>query len=102
MRRYEGLFILNKADDAAKDVLDKVTAEIEAAGGKIETVQKMDKKPFVRVADRKHSAGFYVNIIFEGKPESLAPLRNKFALNEDIFRVLFTQSPPPTTPPKPA
>lgn len=104
MRRYEGLFILNAAvlnpgkdgkDDGVKDAVDKISAELEAAGAKIETVQKMDKKPFARVADKRHTAGYYVNIIFEGKPESLPALRTRFSLNEDVFRVLFTVAPEP-------
>ena len=97
MKRYEGLFILNTAgrEEGVKDALDKISAEIETAGGKVETVQKMDKKNFVRVADKRHSAGFYANVIFTGTPTIVAQLRTRFALNEEIFRVLFTQAPAP-------
>jgi ribosomal protein S6 len=95
MKRYEGLFILNTTgrEEGIKDTLDKITAEIAAAGGKVETVQKMDKKNFARVADKKHSAGFYANIIFTGAPTIITQLRTKFALNDEVFRVLFTQAP---------
>jgi ribosomal protein S6 len=97
MKRYEGLFILNLAgkEEGVKDVLDKISADIETAGGKVETVQKMDKKSFARVADKKHVAGFYANIIFAGPAGIIAQLRSKFALNADVFRVLFTDSPEP-------
>lgn len=97
MKRYEGLFILNLSgkEDAAKDALDKISAEISSAGGKVETVQKMDRKNFARVADKKHSAGFYANVIFNGEPAVLAQLQTKFSLNADVFRVLFTESPEP-------
>jgi ribosomal protein S6 len=97
VKRYEGLFILNLAgkEEGVKDALDKITAEIESAGGKVETVQKMDKKNFARVADKRHSAGFYANIIFTGPAAITAQLRNKFALNEEVFRVMFTQAPQP-------
>jgi ribosomal protein S6 len=97
MKRYEGLFILNTAgrEEGIPETLDKIAAEITAAGGKVETVQKMDRKNFARVANKKHSAGFYANIIFTGPPAALAALRNKFAVNEEIFRVLFTHSPAP-------
>ena len=97
MKRYEGLFILNTAgrEEGVKDALDKISADITAAGGKVETVQKMDRKNFMRVADKKYSAGFYANIIFTGTPPLVAQLRTKFALNEEIFRVLFTLSPEP-------
>ena len=70
-------------------------AEIETAGGKVETVQKMDKKNFARVADKKNNAGFYANVIFTGSPTIVTQLRTKFALNEEVFRVLFTLAPEP-------
>jgi small subunit ribosomal protein S6 len=95
VKRYEGLFILNTAgkEDAIKDTIDKISAEISSAGGKVETVQKMEKKTFSRVADHKYSAGFYVNFVFEGEPTVVAQLRHRFATNEEIFRVLFTLAP---------
>ncbi|HZL14090.1 MAG TPA: 30S ribosomal protein S6 [Verrucomicrobiae bacterium] len=97
MKRYEGLFILNTAgkEEAVKDALDKVEAEIVAAGGKVETVQKMERKSFARIADKKHIAGFYANVIFNGTPAIIAQLRAKFGLSEDVFRVIFTDSPEP-------
>ena len=95
MKRYEGLFILNTAgkEESIKDALDKISADIATAGGKVETVQKMDKKAFARIADKKHTAGFYANIIFAGTPTIIKQLQSKFTLNEEVFRVLFTESP---------
>jgi len=99
VKRYEGLFILNTAgkEEGIKEMIDKITAEIAALGGRIETVQKMDKRPFARVADKRKSAGFYVNIIFEGTPALVANLRTRLALNVDVFRTLVTVA----TTPKP-
>ena len=97
MKRYEGLFILNSAakEEVLKDTIDKISSEISSAGGKVETVQKMDKKAFARVADRKSTAGFYVNYVFDGAPEIVSKLRKSFTNNEEIFRVLFTVAPAP-------
>jgi len=97
VKRYEGLFILNTAgkEEGVKEALDKISAEITALGGKVETVQKMDRKPFARVADKKYTAGFYANVIFNAGPAAIAALRSKFSLNEDVFRVIFTDSPEP-------
>jgi len=97
VKRYEGLFILNTAgkEDGIKDALDKISADIAAAGGKIETVQKMERKTYARVADKKHTSGFYANIIFNAAPAAITTLRNKFSLNEEVFRVIFTDSPEP-------
>jgi ribosomal protein S6 len=97
MKKYEGLFILDTAgkEEGIKDVIDKIEADITAVGGKVETVQKMEKRPFSRVKNKRHNAGFYVNIIFQGNPSLVAQLRTKFALNEDVFRALFTVAPEP-------
>jgi ribosomal protein S6 len=97
VKRYEGLFILNTAgkEEGVKDTIDRLSAEITSAGGKVETVQKMDKKAFSRVADKKHSAGFYVNVIFSSPPATLPQLQSRFALSEDVFRVLFTEAQAP-------
>ena len=97
MKRYEGLFILETAakEEGIKDVIDKISAEITSAGGKVETVQKMDKRNFSRVANKKHNAGFYVNVIFEIQPSGLDQLKHRFAMNEDVFRVIFTSAPTP-------
>lgn len=95
MKKYEGLFVLNTAgrEEGVKDLIDKISDEITRLGGKIDTVQKMDKRPFARLPKKNLSAGFYVNFIFEIKPELIAQLRNRFALSEDVLRVLFTVAP---------
>jgi ribosomal protein S6 len=97
VKRYEGLFILNTTgrEEGVKDALDKISTEITAAGGKVETVQKMDRKNFARVADKKHNAGFYANVIFTGTPTIVTQLRTKLVLNDEVFRVFITQAPEP-------
>jgi ribosomal protein S6 len=97
VKRYEGLFIFDTAgkEEGLKDTIDKISAEITNAGGKVETVQKMDKRNFSRVANKKHNAGFYVNVIFESQPSALDQLKHRFAMNNEVFRVLFTNAPAP-------
>jgi ribosomal protein S6 len=97
VKRYEALFILDTAgkEEGLKDTIDKISAEITSIGGKVEAVQKMEKKNFVRVADKKHSSGYYVNVIFESETTALDPLRHKFAMNGEVFRVVITNAPPP-------
>ncbi len=104
MKRYEGLFILNTAgkDEGVQDIIDKIRKEMESLGCKLETVQKMDKRNFARVANKKHTAGFYVNFIFEAEPSVAAQVRSRFTLNEDVFRVLLSHSPAPKTAAVPA
>ena len=94
MKKYEGLFILNTAgkEENVKELIDKISDEITQSGGKVETVQKMDKRQFSRVADKKYTTGFYVNVIFESEPKNLAPLKSRFGLNDDVFRVMFSEA----------
>jgi len=97
VKRYEGLFIFETAakEEGIKDTIDKISSEITSLGGKVETVQKMDKRAFSRVANKKHSSGFYVNVIFETEPSVLDQLKHRLAMNEEVFRVLFTKAPAP-------
>ncbi len=97
MKRYEGLFILDTAgkEETVKDTIDKISAEITGAGAKVETVQKMDKRNFSRVTDKRHTAGFYVNVIFECEPAVLEQIKHRFVMNEEVFRVLFSNAPAP-------
>jgi ribosomal protein S6 len=95
VKRYEGLFILDLTgkEEGLKEVVDKVSAEIAAAGGKVETVQKMDKKPFVRRARNGLAAGHYVNVIFDAAPTAIRDLSAKFKLYAEVNRVLFSIAP---------
>jgi len=97
VKRYEGLFILETSgkEEGIKEAIDKISSEITTAGGKVETVQKMDKKNFARVADKKHSSGFYVNVLFESEPKAVNQLKHRFSLNPEVFRVLFTNAAAP-------
>lgn len=95
MKRYEGLYILNTAgnEDRIQDLIDRISASISEEGGKVETTQKMEKKNFARVANKKYPSGYYVNVIFEGEPELMNKLQHKYDLDEDVFRVLFSTLP---------
>ncbi len=102
MKRYEGLFILNTSgkEEGVKEMIDKIVADMSSLGVRIDTIQKMEKRPFSRVADKKVSSGFYANILFEAEPTAIAPLRARFALSPDVFRVIVTER--ALTPPPPA
>ena len=82
-------------EESIKDAIDKISSEITSAGGKVETVQKMEKKNFTRIADKKHSSGFYVNVIFESEPAVVNQLKHRFSLNAEVFRVMFTNASAP-------
>lgn len=94
MKKYEGLFILNTAgqEDSVQALVDSVGSEITSLGCKIESVQKMEKRAFARVANKRHKEGFYVNFIFTAEPEVAARLSKHFDLNDTVFRILVSHA----------
>lgn len=105
MKKYEGLFILNvpNKEEEIKAAIDNIAKEIVALGGKVEAVQKLDRHTFARAKNKKVTSGYYVNFVFTCAPSVIEQLRNKFALKEEIFRVMFTIAPEKTvTQTKPA
>ncbi len=97
MKRYEGLFILNTVglEEGVNEAIEKIKNEINSLGGRIETVQKMDRRPFARVANKKHTSGFYVNVIFDATAQVAEKLKTHFALNEEVFRLSLSVVPTP-------
>lgn len=87
MKKYEGLFILDVVgkEDAEKEIIERIQKEIEQAGGRVETVQKMGPKPFARVSP-KRSSGHYINVIFDAPAKAITGLDAKFHLDAEMFR----------------
>jgi hypothetical protein len=100
VKRYEGLFILNLA---AKKKASKTPStrfppkSPPAAASRRDGAENGEEGVRARRRQASHSAGFYANVIFTGTPAIVAQLQNKFSLNEEVFRVLFTLSPEPET-----
>ncbi len=92
MRNYEGLFILDmRAGEAAvEEIIARIEADMKAAGARVESVQRLDRRRFERVAG-KVDHGFYVNFRFEADPASVDQIHQKFALNPSVFRTFFLQ-----------
>lgn len=95
MNRYECLFILNTAghEDSIQEIVDKLGKDISEFGGKVESVQKMDKRGFARIASKKHQDGFYVNVIYEAPTGLNEELQTKYRLDDTVFRMLVTEIP---------
>src|SRR5919197_1298068 len=85
--RYEALLVLNAQgrEDTVKEIIDRLESDFQQEGAQIEQVQKMDKRPFSYMAGPLN-AGYYVNIVFNAEPQSVAKLRSKFRLDPEIYR----------------
>ena len=77
MKQYQGLFILNTAGkvEGADEVLALVTEVINGAGGKVGEIEKLDNRPFARVADKKYTSGFYAKVPLSLNTQSLTRSR---------------------------
>jgi small subunit ribosomal protein S6 len=85
--RYEALLVLNTQgrEDTVKEIIDRLESEFQQEGAQIEQVQKMDKRQFSYVSGPL-SGGYYVNVVFNAEPQSIAKLRSKFKLDPEIYR----------------
>jgi len=92
VKQYEGLFILDTQDSAeGVDAIIKTLGElIDSSGGKVLNEQKMDRRSFARVANKKNSGGFYVNLVFEMEPGGLEEFRAALRKRPEVFRVQIT------------
>jgi len=92
--RYEALLVLNAQgkEDTLREIIDRLESEFQKEGAQIEQVQKMDKHQFSYVAGPLDS-GYYVNFIFNAKPESIAKLRAKFKLDPEVYRQNYQRLP---------
>ena len=92
MKQYEGLFILDTQDsaDGVDAIIEALGGLIGKSGGKVLNEQKMDRRSFARVANKKNSGGFYVNLVFEMEPGGLEEFRAALHKRPEVFRVQIT------------
>jgi ribosomal protein S6 len=95
VKEYEGLFILDTENSATgvDGIIENVGALISEAGGKVLKEQKLERKAFARVANRKHTGGFYVSLIFEMEPSQLKDFNTVLAKRPEVFRAQITYAP---------
>jgi len=96
LKKYEGLIILTQPVDeqTLEDKLDKIRAEITKLDGSVEHTTRMGRQTFARHLKKKDT-GFYMLLTFTLDPAKIATLRERYKLNEDVFRVQITLAPPP-------
>ncbi|MBU0715630.1 MAG: 30S ribosomal protein S6 [Verrucomicrobia bacterium] len=96
MKKYEGLIILSQPVDeqTLEDKLDNIRAEVTKQGGTVEHTTRMGRQTFARKLKKK-DAGFYVLLTFTLDPAKIATLRERYKLNEDVFRIQITIAPSP-------
>lgn len=88
MNKYEAMIIFPESlrEEALDAALDKVVAEIEKSGGKVDARTRLGRRAFARKMD-KQAAGQYMVVTFRLEGGKLTALQGRFKLNEEIFRV---------------
>ena len=94
MNKYEAMIIFPESlkEEQLDGSLDKVVAEIEKTGGKVDAKTRLGRRSFARRMD-KQSGGQYMVVTFRLDGGKLSALQGRFKLNEEIFRVQIVRAP---------
>ena len=97
MNEYEGLFILDTEQSSAgvDGIISELGELIGASDGKVLNApeeQKLDRRAFARVANKKHTGGFYLHVQFEMEPGKLDEFRTALSKRGDVFRAQITHA----------
>ncbi len=94
MNKYEAMIIFPESlkEEALDGALDRVVAEIEKIGGKVEAKTRLGRRAFARPMD-KQTSGQYMVVTFQLAGEKLAALQARLKLNEEVFRAQFVRAP---------
>ena len=88
---YKATFILDTRDyqEPVENLVEKLKGIMESIGGNVKEVEHLGQKEFVRVTDRKFTAGIYVQYDVSGPATLPAELNNKIRLDKTVNRVLI-------------
>ena len=94
--KYEALLVLNTKgnEEGANKIIERLEGEFKKEGAEVETVQRLERRPFSYVAGPLDS-GYFVNFIFTAAPALIDKLKNKFKLDADIYRAHYQKIVPP-------
>ncbi len=89
-KKYNATFILDTRGytDPVENLVEKIKGVIESTGCKVESVENLGQKQFVRTTDKKFPSGIYVEFNYEGPAEANAQIREKLRLDKTVDRIL--------------
>lgn len=90
MKQYELLLVYKPNTDAEEvdKLIAKLTSDVEALSGKIESVDKMGRKKLAYEINNFRD-GFFANIILTLSEDKVADLKRQLKLNDSILRIMF-------------
>jgi small subunit ribosomal protein S6 len=92
-RNYRATFILDNRgkEDSIEQLIAGVKNEIAVVQGEVAAVENLGRRDFVRVTDKKMTAGTYVQIDFAAPAAGPAALKERLRLNTSVHTT-FIQS----------
>ena len=93
MNRYEMIYIIDTGleETARKELIEKVSALIEANGGEIEKVDETWGKRRLAYAIDYKTEGWYVLVTFKAPVELPRELERNLQINENVLRYLVVK-----------
>ncbi len=90
-KKYNATFILDTRgyEESVETLIEKLKSVVESVGGKVESVDNMGSKQFVRTVDRKFPSGIYVTIVFSGSASVPAQIKEKLKLDKTVNRLMI-------------
>ena len=95
MRNYELAYIVDPEleEQALSDLEEKVKGWIEAAGGKVDEINRWGKRRLAYPINKK-TDGYYFFISIEMPPQAGAQIERDLRLSEQILRFMITLKEP--------
>jgi small subunit ribosomal protein S6 len=94
MNRYESLLALDTRgkEETVKETIERLEKTLAAAGARVEQVQRLEKRELAYETQHLKSA-YFINIVFEATPATLADIRAKLKLDSDVLLQNHLKSP---------
>jgi ribosomal protein S6 len=88
---YRAAIVLDARNyqDSVESLIDRLKDAFVALGSQVNDVECIGQKNFERVIDKKFQAGVYVRISFEADPSVPEAIKDRFALDKTINRMMI-------------
>ena len=92
MKQYELLVVFkpNADSEEVDKLIEKVSADAEALGGKTDSVDKIGRKKLAYEIQNFRD-GFFANMIISLPAEKVAEFKRQLRLNDSILRTMFLE-----------
>ena len=90
MKQYELLVVFKPNTDAEEvdKLIEKLSSDVEALSGKVDSVDKMGRKKLAYEINNFRD-GFFANVVLSLSEDKVADLKRQLKLNDNVLRTMF-------------